>query len=98
MKEELQEVVMRNKFGICPVCGNKLLLLKSEFEAYAMGDTAWIQKSLEKRVDYKGICLKCGYKINYELTERGLEPVGFVAKPSQAAILGKRKQVAKMEE
>lgn len=87
---ELQVIATRNKFGVCPLCGRTLLLLKSQYTAYKLNEIAWITQELDKKVSYKGVCPKCGYTINYELNERGLEPIGFEGKPTQKPILSNK--------
>ena len=87
---ELPVIATRNKFGVCPICGHTLLLLKSQYSAYKLNDIAWITQKLDSKVSYKGVCSKCGYNIDYELNERGLEPIGFEGKPTQKPILGNK--------
>ena len=80
---------MRNKFGVCPICGHPLLLLKSAYSVYKISETAWIKQQLDNRINYKGVCKECGYSLELEVTERGLQPKGYVGKPTQKPILNK---------
>lgn len=82
-----QVAVTLNRFAICPRCHHTKILMKSDYAAYRVSDTAWIQAELTKEIYYKLVCPKCGHTTPMELTVRGLQPVGFRGEPTQEPIL-----------
>ena len=83
----MQEIVQRNKFGICPICGKKLFLFNSTYQLYAMSENAWISKELGKHTVSKGICKACGFKMDMKTTIDGLVPVNFVGASTPTEVL-----------
>jgi DNA-directed RNA polymerase subunit RPC12/RpoP len=83
----MEEIVQRNKFGICPRCGKRLHLLNSTYQLYAMSENAWISKELDKHVVSKGVCRDCGFKMDMKVTINGLVPVDFVGESTPTEVL-----------
>jgi DNA-directed RNA polymerase subunit RPC12/RpoP len=87
--EELQEVVQRDKFGICPRCGKRLYLLNSTYQLYAMSENAWISKELDKHVVSKAVCRdpKCGFKMIMKTTIDGMVPIDLEEETTSKKVL-----------
>ncbi len=74
MKDKKIDVVSVNEFGICPICGNRFMLLKSAYCAYTLSDSGWITAMVDDKVEFKVICTNCGYTCDMEVTVNGLTP------------------------
>lgn len=77
--EELQKVVSRNTFGICPRCGKNLFLLNSTYELFSLSESGFASDKIDKHVISKAVCQtpSCGFKMDMVITINGLLPVGF---------------------
>lgn len=77
MKDNKIIPIVTNEFGICPICGNRLLLLKSAYSAYTLSDSGWITSMLDDKVEFKVICTNCHYTCDMEITASGLTPKDY---------------------
>jgi transcription elongation factor Elf1 len=87
----MEQIVYRNKFGICPICNHRLSLLHAKYTASKLSENGWIEQELASHYIYKAVCPKCGFVMDVHVTPRGLEPVNYIGKPTQKPILDKDK-------
>jgi len=77
-KKDLIEIAEVNKFGICPMCGSKTMLLKSEYSAYTLSESGWITSQTDSITDFKVICPKCEFVYDVVITPYGLSAKGAI--------------------
>lgn len=75
--DNLKEVIIKNNFGLCPICGKPLLLLKSYYALYTLTNIALAHKLLADIVKYKVKCKDCGYSCEMKLLPGGLVPKNY---------------------
>lgn len=76
--KKLQEVLLFNHFGECPICAHRLNLLQSEYTAYALSSVGWITSKLDSMCKYTQVCPNCGYTCEVGINEYGIYPLKCV--------------------
>ena len=82
-KNDLIEIAGVNKFGICPMCGARTMLLKSEYSAYTLSESGWITSQTDSTTDFKIVCPKCEFVYDVVVTPFGLSAKGAVVSENE---------------
>ncbi len=77
-KKDLIEIAAVNKFGVCPMCGERTMLLKSEYSAYTLSESGWITAQTDSTSDFKVVCPKCEFVYDVVITPYGLSAKGAI--------------------
>lgn len=72
--DDLKEVVLLEKFGICPRCGRLLYMLESKYTLYGLTETGrYPNKVIKTDSDLTAACI-CGFKCPMIQTVEGTMP------------------------
>lgn len=72
------DLVKFYQFGVCPMCWNKMMLLKSNYKAYHLSSAGWITNMEDEKTDFEIVCTKCGLHHKMMITDKGLTPIELV--------------------
>lgn len=71
----LIDVIFENQFGICPICGKPMMLLKSEHQAFTLSSSGWITSRVDQKTFWKVVCPNCEHTHTMKITKCGLTPI-----------------------
>lgn len=71
------KVIEEIPYGICPECRRRLMLLRSEYTAYILAESGWIQSKVDEKSDLKMVCPNCGFTRKARVGDSGLIPEGL---------------------
>lgn len=76
--KELIEPILFDVYNVCPICGNKLLLLSAHYEADTIAASGYRTGCIDTKDTYTVVCKKCGYtKEMYITSDQLLRPISM---------------------
>ena len=85
------------RYGVCPICGCRMLLSSGHMLMSEVSEGGWIQKHLREKWMHTMICPKCNFMTEMEVRDCGLVPKGSES-TLQPPILNERKMIGYVEE
>lgn len=77
MSDKLKEVMTVNKFGLCPKCGQLMVMMESHYNLFSLLPTGkYPSKLLEHKKDITYAC-ECGYRASMVMTADGVYPKDY---------------------
>ena len=77
MKSKKKEVMLLEQFGICPHCGNLMVMLTSNFSIYGLTPHGkYPNRILKNEKDITYAC-ECGYRAKMRWTVDGIYPENY---------------------